>query len=86
MPEGLTNTPASFQWSMNYIFTDMIDINVIVYLDDILALPMTFPSTNDMSGKYSADSTLMAFSPVQINANLTSIPVNTSDTCSPLMA
>ena len=36
MPEGLTNTPAAFQRFMNDIFADMIDINVIVYLDDIL--------------------------------------------------
>ena len=36
MPEGLTNALAAFQQFMNNIFTDMIDINVIVYLDDIL--------------------------------------------------
>ena len=36
MPEGLTNAPAAFQQFMNDIFADMIDINVIVYLDDIL--------------------------------------------------
>ena len=36
MPEGLTNAPAAFQRFMNDIFTDMIDINVIVYLDNIL--------------------------------------------------
>ena len=36
MPEGLTNAPAAFQRFMNDIFVDMIDINVIVYLDDIL--------------------------------------------------
>ena len=36
MLEGLTNAPAAFQWFMNDIFVDMIDINVIVYLDDIL--------------------------------------------------
>ena len=36
MPEGLTNAPAAFQCFMNDIFTDMIDINVIVYLDYIL--------------------------------------------------
>ena len=36
MPEGLTNAPAAFQRFMNDIFTDMIDICVIVYLDDIL--------------------------------------------------
>ena len=36
MPEGLTNTPSAFQWFMNNIFVDMIDINVIAYLDNIL--------------------------------------------------
>ena len=36
MPEGLTNAPAAFQQFMNDIFADMIDVNVIVYLDDIL--------------------------------------------------
>ena len=36
MPEGLTNAPARFQRFMNDIFTDMIDICVVVYLDDIL--------------------------------------------------
>ena len=46
------------------------------------SIPMTFPSTNDTSRKYSTDSTLMAFSSVQINVNSTSLPVNTSGTCS----
>ena len=36
MSEGLTNAPTAFQRFMNDIFTEMIDINVIVYLDDIL--------------------------------------------------
>ena len=36
MPEGLTNTPTAFQQFMNDIFVDMIDVNVIVYLDNIL--------------------------------------------------
>ena len=36
MPEGLTNAPAGFQRFMNDIFTDMIDISIVVYLDDIL--------------------------------------------------
>src|SRR6266481_3623675 len=36
MPEGLTNAPTAFQRFMNDIFADMIDINVVVYLDDIL--------------------------------------------------
>ena len=36
MPKGLTNAPARFQRFMNDIFTDMIDISVVMYLDDIL--------------------------------------------------
>ena len=36
MPEGLTNALAGFQRFMNDIFTDMIDVSVVVYLDDIL--------------------------------------------------
>ena len=36
MPKGLTNAPAGFQRFMNDIFTDMIDVSVVVYLDDIL--------------------------------------------------
>jgi hypothetical protein len=36
MPEGLTNALAAFQRFVNSVFTDMLDICVIVYLDDIL--------------------------------------------------
>ena len=36
MPFGLTNAPAAFQRFMNDIFSDMLDVHVIVYLDDIL--------------------------------------------------
>ena len=36
MLEGLTNAPTTFQQFMNDIFMDMTDINIIVYLDDIL--------------------------------------------------
>ena len=36
MPFGLTNAPASFQRFMNDIFSDMLDVHVIIYLDDIL--------------------------------------------------
>jgi len=36
MPEGLTNAPSAFQWFMNDIFMDMINIIIIIYLDDIL--------------------------------------------------
>ena len=36
MPFGLTNAPAVFQRFMNDIFSDMLDVCVLVYLDDIL--------------------------------------------------
>jgi hypothetical protein len=36
MPFGLSNTPATFQNMMNYIFWDLLDLGLIVYLDDIL--------------------------------------------------
>jgi hypothetical protein len=36
MPFGLTNAPATFQHLMNDIFHDLVDVNVVVYLDDIL--------------------------------------------------
>ena len=33
---GLTNTPAVFQWFMNNIFSDLVNVCVVIYLDDIL--------------------------------------------------
>jgi len=36
MPFGLMNAPAAFQRFMNDIFSDMVDICVVIYLDDIL--------------------------------------------------
>ena len=36
MPFGLTNAPASFQNLVNDIFSDLLEIFVVVYLDDIL--------------------------------------------------
>ena len=36
MPFGLTNAPAAFQRFMNDIFSDLLDVSVIIYLDDIL--------------------------------------------------
>ena len=36
MPFGLTNTPSAFQFFMNDIFHDMVDVCVVIYLDDIL--------------------------------------------------
>jgi len=36
MHYSLTNTPTTFQWFMNDIFKDLLDICVVVYLDNIL--------------------------------------------------
>ena len=36
MPFGLTNAPAAFQRFMNDIFSDLLDVHVIIYLNDIL--------------------------------------------------
>jgi hypothetical protein len=36
MPFGLTNTLVSFQWWMNKVLSDYLDIFCIAYLDDIL--------------------------------------------------
>jgi hypothetical protein len=36
MPFGLTNMPAAFQQFINNIFSDLLDICVIIYLDNIL--------------------------------------------------
>src|SRR5882724_10108868 len=46
----------------------------------------TFPSTNSMFRKYSTDSMLMDFLPMQINASSTSLPANTLDICCHLKA
>ena len=36
MHYSLMNTPAPFQWFMNEVFKDMLDVSIVVYLDDIL--------------------------------------------------
>jgi len=36
MPFGLTNAPAAFQQFMNDIFSNLLDVCVMIYLDDIL--------------------------------------------------
>ena len=36
MPFGLTNAPAAFQRFMNDIFSDLLDVHMIIYLDNIL--------------------------------------------------
>jgi len=36
MPFGLTNASTAFQQFMNNIFSDLLDVCVVIYLDDIL--------------------------------------------------
>jgi len=36
---GLTNTPVAFQHFMNNVFSDLLDVCIVVYLDDILIYP-----------------------------------------------
>ena len=36
MPFSLTNAPTVFQWFMNDIFSNLLNVCVIIYLDDIL--------------------------------------------------
>jgi len=36
MPFGLTNAPSTFQDMMNHVFSDMLDVGVLAYMDDIL--------------------------------------------------
>lgn len=36
MPFGLSNAPAAFQHFANTVFTNMLDVSIIMYLDDIL--------------------------------------------------
>jgi len=36
MPFGLTNAPAAFQCFINNMFSNLLDVCIVVYLDDIL--------------------------------------------------
>jgi len=41
MPFGLTNAPSTFQDMMNHVFSDMIDLGLLVYIDDFLIYAKT---------------------------------------------
>ena len=41
MPFGLTNAPSTFQDMMNHILSDVLDIGVLAYMDDILIYAKT---------------------------------------------
>src|SRR5882724_7843733 len=50
------------------------------------SIPTIFMSTNSTFRKYSTDSVLTDFLPMQTNGNSTSLPANTSDICCHLKA
>jgi len=41
MPFGLTNAPSTFQDMMNHILSDLLDVGVLAYMDDILIYTKT---------------------------------------------
>lgn len=41
MPFGLSNTPSMIQDMMNHIFSDMLDVGLLAYMDDILVYGKT---------------------------------------------
>jgi len=41
MPFVLTNAPSTFQDMMNNVFSDMIDLGLLVYMDDFLIYAKT---------------------------------------------
>jgi len=41
MPFGLTNAPSTFQDMMNHMFSDMLDVGTLTYMDDILVYAET---------------------------------------------
>ena len=41
MTFGMTNAPATFQRTMNNLFSQHLDLNVVVYMDDVLIFSKT---------------------------------------------
>jgi len=41
MPFGLTNAPSTFQDMMNHVLSNMLDVGVLAYMDDILVYGVT---------------------------------------------
>ena len=61
---GLTNAPAAFQRFMNDIFSDLLDVHVIIYLDDILVYsddPTEHTKTNVTSPRTPSSTSVSSF-------------------------
>ena len=61
IPFDLTNTPMAFQQFMNNIFSNFLDVYVMIYL----STQITCPNTTGMLKKYSNIFTRLAFMPKQ---------------------
>ena len=77
MPFRLTNAPAAFQCFMNDIFSDLLDVSVIIYLDNILIYSNNPVDQRNMSARSSTISMKMVYTPVQINVVFPKTPLNT---------
>ena len=77
MPFRLTNAPSVFQRFMNDIFSNLLDVTVTIYLDNILIYSNNSSKHKNISTKSSADSRNMAFTAIQISVNFLLILLNT---------
>ena len=75
MSFSLTNTPMTFQQFMNDIFSNFLDVYVMIYL----STQITCPNTTSMLNKYSNIFTRLAFMPKQKNMNFTLSQQNIQD-------
>ena len=48
MPFGLTNAPSTFQDMMNHVLSDLLDVGVLAYMDDILVYGKTEREHNQL--------------------------------------
>jgi len=48
MPFGLTNAPSTFQDRMNHVFSDLIDLGLLAYMDNILIYAKTLEEHDQM--------------------------------------
>ena len=71
MPFGLTNTPIVFQQFMNNIFSNLLDVCVVIYLNDILIYLSNMSKYHQHVKKYSSISPRLVFMPKQRNVNFT---------------
>ena len=82
IPKGLTNALSAFQRFMNEVFSDLINVSVIVYLDNILIYSNNLAEHQDLSKRYSNNSGSTVYSPALTSANSMRNGSNTSDTFS----